>query len=195
MADWVPLGDRAIRFARPAVPARAIVRAVRAWPGVIDVVVAREDVAAYFADAPRVDPERIDALAALSEPDDPPRDHVLRARYDGSDLDELARTLAISRDELVHRHAAATYTVDTMGFLPGFAYLVGLEPALAAVPRRATPRPRVPAGSIAIAGGFTGVYPFESPGGWHLIGHVVDAVLFDARGALLATGDRVRFQP
>jgi 5-oxoprolinase (ATP-hydrolysing) subunit A len=177
------------------VPARALVRAVRAWPGVIDVVVARDDVAAYFAGEPRVDRAWLAALATLADVVDAPRDHVLRARYDGPDLDELAGALAISAAELARRHAAATYTVDTIGFLPGFAYLVGLDAALAAVPRRATPRPRVPAGSIGIAGGFTGVYPFESPGGWQLIGRVVDVELFGERGALLAHGDRVRFQP
>jgi KipI family sensor histidine kinase inhibitor len=192
VGDWVALGDRAIRFARPAVSARAIVRAVRAWPGVIDVVVARHDVAAYFAGPPRVDPARIAALDSASEPDEPVRDLELRVRYDGPDLSEIARAAGLSIDEVIRRHAAATYVVETMGFAPGFAYLAGLDPALV-VPRRATPRARVPAGSLAIAGEHTAVYPFDSAGGWHLIGSVVGVAMFGASGPLLHLGDRVRF--
>ena len=72
--------------------------------------------------------------------------------------------------------------------------LVGV-PAPLALPRRATPRPRVPAGAIAIAGGYTAVYPFASPGGWHLLGNVIDTPMFSAAGPALALGDRVRFAP
>ena len=195
MADWEALGDRAIRFARPSAPARAIVRAVRAWPGVVDVVVAREDVAAYFAGEPRVEAAWIDALAHASDADAAPvREHELRASYDGPDLEAVARAAGLTVDEVVRRHAAATYVVDTIGFLPGFAYLTGLDRALV-LPRRATPRPRVPARSIGIASEYTGVYPFDSPGGWHLIGRLVGVELFGAAGALLALGDRVRFVP
>ena len=194
MADWVRLGDRAIRFARPPVPARALVHAVRAWPGVIDVVVARHDVAAYFAAEPQVDPDRITALAELRDEDEPAREITLRAVYDGPDLDAVARAAQLSVNEVCRLHAEAVYTVDTLGFAPGFAYLTGLAAPLR-LPRRATPRPRVPAGSLAIADAFTAVYPFDSPGGWHLIGRVVDARMFDARGALLQLGDHVRFSP
>lgn len=203
---WQRLGDRAIRFARPRasdddplIPARAIVRAVRAWSGVIDVVVAAEDVAAYFADtltlaATAVDLDRhIAALATTTETDEPVREHVLRVRYDGPDLDEVARATGLSRDEIVAIHSAATYTVETIGFAPGFAYLAGLDSRLE-LPRRATPRPRVPAGSVAIAGRQSAVYPFDSPGGWHLLGKVVGVTMFDENGALLALGERVRFE-
>lgn len=197
MADWTPLGDRAIRFARPERSARAIVHAVRAWPGVVDVVVARGEVAAYFSAA--IDRRRAraidDAIRALaSAPDDPApvHEHVLRARYDGPDLAEVARALAMPVDEVCTRHAAAIYTVETMGFAPGFAYLSGLDPALE-LPRRATPRTRVASGAIAIAGRQTAVYPFDSPGGWHWIGAVIDAAMFGADGPLLQLGDRVRF--
>lgn len=192
MADWVALGDRAIRFARPAVPARALVRAVRAWPGVVDVVVARDDVAAYFAAEPRVDPDRIAKLAELADDDTPPREITLRVVYEGPDLEAVARAARLEPHEVRRLHADTIYTVDTIGFAPGFAYLTGLPPRLQ-LPRRATPRPRVPAGSLAIADAFTAVYPFDSPGGWHLIGRVVEARMFDARGALLQLGDRVRF--
>ena len=192
MAEWRWLGDRAIRFTRPPVPAQAIVRAVKAWPGVIDCVVAAHDVAAYFAGEPIVDPDRIAALATLATESAPARELELRARYDGADLDDVARATKLSVAEVVARHAAAAYTVESIGFAPGFAYLTGL-PAELELPRRATPRPRVPAGSLAIALRFTAVYPFDSPGGWHLIGRVVDGPMFGASGARLRLGDRVRF--
>lgn len=193
MADWQPLGDRAIRFARPAgVAPRAIVEAVRAWDGVVDVVVARDDVAAYFDREPRVEPARIAALATLPAELASGRTIDLHATYDGPDLDDVARACETTVDEVVALHAGATYVVETMGFAPGFAYLTGLDPRLAAIARRASPRPRVPAGSLAIAGGYTAVYPFDSPGGWHLIGRV-DERMFGAEGALLRLGDRVRF--
>jgi len=185
--DWVPLGERAIRFARPpGASARAILRAARAWPGVVDVVVAREDVAVYFAGAPT--PVE---LVLGDDAVDPPREHVLHATYDGADLADVARATGLSIHDVIDRHAARTYTVDTIGFRPGFGYLTGLDPVLA-LPRRETPRPRVPAGSLAIADAFTAVYPGESPGGWHLIGRVAEP-MFCADGARLALGDRVRF--
>jgi KipI family sensor histidine kinase inhibitor len=194
VADWTPLGDRAIRFARPERSARAIVHAVRTWPGVVDVVVARHDVAAYFDGAPRVTAEQIRALDTAPDDPAPLRDIELRARYDGPDLAYVAAATGRHPDEVCAIHAGATYIVDTMGFSPGFAYLSGLDPALE-LPRRPTPRARVPAGSIAIAALQTTVYPFDSPGGWHLIGSVVDAKMFGPDGPLLQLGDRVRFVP
>jgi UPF0271 protein len=193
MPDWVPLGDRAIRFARPQAPSRAIVRAVRGWPNVTDVVVARDDVAVYFDRAPIVDEERLRSLASVLDDPIAARSIELHARYDGPDLDDVARATGTSVDEVRRLHASATYTVETMGFAPGFAYLTGL-PAKLVLPRRATPRPRVPAGSIGIAAAYTGVYPFDSPGGWHLIGRVTDT-MFGPEGPLLHLGDRVRFVP
>lgn len=193
MPSWVALGERAIRFARPDVSARALVREVRTWPGVVDVVVAHEDVAAYFVDAPQVDDARIAALAELSDLDEPSREHVLKTHYTGEDVDAIAAATKLSRDDVIALHSGATYTVETIGFAPGFAYLSGLDARLH-IPRRATPRPRVPARSLAIAAQHTAVYPFDSPGGWHLLGSV-DATMFDTRGALLQLGDRVRFTP
>lgn len=191
--DWVQLGERAIRLPRPAgTSARALVRAVRAWPGAVDVVVARDDVAVYFER--RMVPEDLAAIAALATlpPDtDPVREVELVATYGGEDLDDVARATGLSTAEVIERHARAVYTVDTIGFRPGFAYLTGLDPALV-VPRRATPRPRVPAGALAIADVYTAVYPSESPGGWNLIGHVAEP-MFGPQGARLSLGDRVRF--
>jgi KipI family sensor histidine kinase inhibitor len=194
VADWIALGDRAIRFARPDRSARALVRAVRAWPGVIDVVVTRGDVAAYFDRPPRVSADQLDALATA--PDDPvaTRDIALGARYDGPDLAEVAERTGHTVAEVIALHAGAVYTVETMGFAPGFAYLSGL-PAALELPRRATPRTRVHAGSIAIAGLLAAVYPFASPGGWHLLGSVVGVQMFGPAGPVLQLGDRVRFVP
>ncbi|GAA4486795.1 urea amidolyase family protein [Microbacterium panaciterrae] len=115
-------------------------------------------------------------------------------RYDGEDLPAMAELLGVSADELGARHRAARWRVAFSGFAPGFGYLVGSDP-LFDVPRRATPRTRVPAGSVGLAGTFTGVYPRESPGGWQLIGRT-DAVVWDADRdppALLAPGRGVRF--
>lgn len=193
MAEWVTLGDRAIRFPRPAgASSQTLLRVIRSWPGVTDVVVAAHDVAVYFESGPAVAPERLDGLGNLGDDGVMPRDVTLDAVYDGPDLADVARASGLSEADVIRLHSASTFVVDTIGFSPGFAYLTGLDTRLH-LPRRATPRPRVPAGSIAIAGGFTGVYPFDSPGGWHLIGRVEGVRMFDGQGALLRIGDRVRF--
>lgn len=114
--------------------------------------------------------------------------------YDGADLAEAAALLGWSTDELVRRHTTAAWTVGFVGFAPGFAYLTSDDPELV-VPRRASPRTRVPAGSVALAGPYSGVYPRESPGGWQLVGRT-DAPVWDVtreRPALLLPGDEVRF--
>ncbi len=191
------LGDRAIRFARPpSVSSRALAREVRGWHGVVGVVVGRHDIAAYFA-APLAPTSSsglapaIAKLASLTDLETPVREVELRAVYDGPDLDEVTRATGLSTREVISAHAGATYEVDTLGFAPGFAYLVGLDARLH-VPRRATPRARVPAGALAIAGEYTAVYPFASPGGWNLIGRVLEPMC-DGHRATLALGDRVRF--
>lgn len=192
--NWQQLGDRAIRFARAGGNPASLVRAIRTWPHVIDVVVARDDIAVYFDRDPVVDPANLAALEAIADDAVPARDHVLRCVYDGVDLDAVARACGIAVADVIERHAASSYIVETMGFSPGFGYLAGLDARLA-VPRRATPRPRVSALSVAIAGPYTAVYPFDSPGGWNLIGRVPDQPMFGVSGARLALGDRVRFVP
>lgn len=114
----------------------------------------------------------------------------------GPDLEELARLKGMPPDEVVRRHAAGSYLVYCVGFAPGFGYLGGLDPALAS-PRLATPRVRVPAGSVAIGGEQTGVYPFETPGGWRLIGKTPLRMFDPGRpeASLLRAGDRVTFRP
>lgn len=115
--------------------------------------------------------------------------------YDGADLEIIAAHAQLSVDEVIARHGGAEYRVAMLGFAPGFPYLLGLDPALH-VPRRAQPRQRVPAGSVAIGGAQTGIYPRELPGGWQLIGRT-PLRLFDVQAdppARLAPGDRVRFR-
>ncbi|MFD3478580.1 MULTISPECIES: 5-oxoprolinase subunit B family protein [unclassified Streptomyces] len=117
-------------------------------------------------------------------------------RYDGPDLADVAALWGVDVEEVPRIHAEAEFRVAFCGFAPGFGYLTGL-PARYDVPRRTTPRTSVPAGSVALAGPYTGVYPRSSPGGWQLIG-TTDTVLWDhARvpAALLTPGTRVRFVP
>jgi KipI family sensor histidine kinase inhibitor len=121
---------------------------------------------------------------------------VVYGGEEGPDLEAVAVHCGLPADEVVRRHAGGEYFVHFVGFSPGFPYLGGMPPELA-VPRRATPRTRVPAGSVAIGGAQSGIYPLPSPGGWNLVGRTPLA-LFDPRRtppALLGIGDRVRFVP
>ena len=170
--------------------------AARTLPGVVDVVPGYRTVLVVVEDPAGLDAVRT-ALPALPLPpaeESAGRLVELPVVYDGEDLEEVARLTGLSRAEVVRRHTVPEYLVAFLGFAPGFPYLVGLDPALH-VPRRATPRTSVPAGSVGLAGDQTGVYPRATPGGWQLLGRT-DAVLFDAAReppALLAPGDRLRF--
>ncbi len=116
--------------------------------------------------------------------------------YDGPDMDEVATLSGISRSGVGERHSEPEYTVAFLGFSPGFAYLVGGDPALR-VPRLSAPRRAVPAGSVALASEFTAVYPQSTPGGWRIVGRT-DVSMFDpsrSQPSLLAPGDLVRFKP
>lgn len=162
----------------------------------VDVVPGHRTVLVTWEQEPPHDDLRALASAALATPDErtPTRTIEIPVRYDGPDLDDVAQLCGLSVAEVVARHLAADYTVAFLGFAPGFGYLLGGDPQLN-VPRLATPRTRVPAGAVAIAGPYSGVYPRDSPGGWRLIG-ATKATLFDATRtppALLAPGDAVRF--
>ena len=169
-----------------------------AWPdGVVDAVPAARTLLVTFRQRATTS-ERVAAhLRTLSvEPatDGPARTVEIAVTYDGTDLAEVARLTSLDTTSVVRRHLDGDYRVAFCGFAPGFAYLVGGDPALR-VPRRSTPRTRVPAGSVALAGEFTGVYPRQGPGGWQLIGRT-EATLWDLQAqppALLAPGTRVRF--
>jgi len=142
-------------------------------------------------DPDQLDPDRLD-LSRRSEPP-PPRVVRLQACYDGADLDAVARELGLSREQMIRRHVEAEHVVSFLGFAPGFAYMTGGFP----LPRLRTPRVKVPAQSLAIADGYTGIYPAETPGGWRLLGRV-GARMFDPCAnppALLRPGDRVILEP
>ncbi len=185
----------------------AAARALRAaaLPGVVDVVPAYISIAVVFDEPSLFDRDalaaRVYELAQASGPGRalPRRTVVIPVAYggaEGPDLDALARDVDLTPDEVVRRHSVVDYVVGMLGFLPGFPYLLGLDPTLHH-PRHATPRTRVPAGSVGIGAAQTGIYPIPSPGGWQLIGRT-SAVLFDATRpapTLLEPGDLVRFRP
>jgi KipI family sensor histidine kinase inhibitor len=169
----------------------------------------REAVPTYRSLLVTYDPARIrfadvraDLLAraaAPEAPEEPGRLHRVPVVYGGEagpDLAEVARALALSEAEVVAQHTSIEYTAFMLGFRPGFAYL-GVLPESLALPRLATPRVRVPAGSVGIAGRQTGIYPVVSPGGWRLLGRTTFAT-YDPFGdppSVVAPGDRVRFEP
>jgi len=178
-------------------------------PGVTDLVPAYASLAVHYEPGPWA--ERGQPFAVLGAelnrlwagaaraPAPAPRRVRIPVCYGGAfgpDLAEVARHCRLSEAELVARHSGAEYRVYMLGFAPGFAYLGGLDPALAA-PRRPTPRLKVPPGSVGIAGPQTGIYPLETPGGWQIIGRS-PLRLFDpgqAAPCLLNPGDRLEFFP
>ncbi|MQA31266.1 MAG: 5-oxoprolinase subunit PxpB [Luteitalea sp.] len=173
-------------------------------PGIRDVVPAYCTVTVYF-DPLRTEQERL--LACLKQAasetrrtvDAPGRTHRVPVCYGGElgpDLADVARFARLSEEETIERHVVRRYRVFMLGFIPGFAYLGTVDEQIAA-PRRAAPRTRVPAGSVGIAAGQTGVYPIETPGGWQLIGRTPLRV-FDPsrpRPSLFQPGDAVHFVP
>lgn len=204
-----PLGDAAltVRIGGPAggerlrrVRAAAEAVAAAAIPGVCDVVASPGRVTLAYDPLAIAGIERLReavslalrgaGAAAVVEP----AAHEIPVAYDGPDLERLCADRGIDHRRFVALHTEPDYLVEAIGFLPGFAYLAGLRTELA-TPRLATPRRSVPAGSVGVGGGQTGVYPFDSPGGWNLVGRTA-VRLFDPgrpRPAVLALGDRVRF--
>ena len=209
MPRVVPLGDSALTLSfgegiseelndLVVAEARRIVAA--RIPGVHDVVSAYASLTVHY-DPRRIgfsDLElRLSEMAPESSDENSPvnGDTVeIPVRYDGEDLDDVARKLNLGVADVIRLHMAREYRVFVIGFVPGFAYLGPLDARLV-VPRRDAPRKRVPAGSVAIAEAQTGIYPSETPGGWHLIGRT-ETRMFDVervKPALLSVGDRVRF--
>lgn len=168
-----------------------------ALPGVVDLVPAARTLLV------KVDPRQTDLATVEQLVLKAPRGHGSRSEpgllevpvtYDGEDLADVARLTGLTEREVVWAHTSQLWTVAFCGFAPGFGYLVG-ENAHLEVPRRDTPRTRVPAGAVALAGQYAGVYPRESPGGWQLIGRTTLRAWDLERDppALLAPGTRVRF--
>jgi len=206
-----PLGDSAVTISFGTERSTALLQRIQTAARSIEsagIPVIREVVPAYLALTVFYDSlsttyqEIAEQLLALSgkmpAPDKRPaksRDHVIPVRYDGMDLEAVAAATNLTASQVISIHSGRSYTVDLLGFVPGYAYMSELDPRLH-LPRRPEPRPRVPAGSVAIAAAQTGIYPLETPGGWHIIGTTA-AVMFDpARDppALLAAGDVVRFE-
>lgn len=172
--------------------------------GVLDVVPAFHSLAVYF-DPLRTDANRLTTLlkAAASASRDvtmplatPRQVPVCYGGIYGPDLEAIAETTAMTADEIITLHAAPVYRVFMVGFTPGFAYMGPVDPRIA-VPRRPTPRVRVPVGSVGIAGSQTGIYPSETPGGWMLIGRTPLRPFQPTRPEpfILEPGDAVQFVP
>ena len=213
----VPLGEAAWTVVLGVTVDRAVHREVidlvdrieaLAIPGVIEVVPAYATVTVFFDSLAVPGPVLRDQLMALalqrsSTPADQPTStqpssplFTIPVTYAGPDLDAVAELTGLSRESVVRMHSEREYIVYMLGFVPGFGYLGDLHPALV-LPRRNSPRTRVPAGSVAIAAAQTAVYPMTTPGGWHLIGST-PLLLFDPKRnppALLTPGARVRFEP
>ena len=188
-----PIGERAVRFELPpGLDRRALLAHVRGLPGVIDASLTAEHALVVFEDEP---PEVSLPAALAPHAEVSPTTHEIRVAYDGPDLRDVAGVLGLEVDALIHLHAGRAHEVLFLGFCPGFAYLGPVDPRLGPASRRAVPRSRVPAGSVALAGGYTGIYPTETPGGWQLLGRAIDFDAFRSDATRFAVGDAVRFVP
>ncbi len=182
----LPNNETAVRLAR----------LLRDGPSVlIDVVVGHQTVLVTWPDGEAIpDLPALAERALASEVAGSGRRIELPVSYDGPDLETVAALSGLSPEEVIARHTGVEHVAAFLGFQPGFAYLVGGDELLH-VPRLDEPRTRVPAGSVAVAGPYSGVYPRDSPGGWRLLG-TTTAVMFDPgreAPALLAPGDLVSF--
>lgn len=164
-------------------------------PGFCSILIAYDPLKLTYSEVAAWLAERLDSCPAANQRQ--AKQVVIPVHYggeNGPDLVNVAQIHRMTPEEVISRHAGPIYTVGMMGFTPGFAYLMGLDPELA-TPRLTNPRTIVPAGAVGIAGAQTGVYPLESPGGWQLIGRT-DLVLYDPQHEspfLLSPGDQVRF--
>ena len=205
-----PLGDSAITIELGSVRSSELLRSVHSAaallreaaiedvedvvPAYLAVTVFYNSMRSSFGDVSRRVTEVL-AKGKSSRATEKSRHHIIRVRYDGMDLESVAAQTALTPNQVIQLHSGRVYTVDLLGFVPGWAYLSELDPKLQ-IPRRAQPRPRVAAGSVAIAATQTGIYPLDTPGGWHILGHT-DTVMFDASRdppSLLTPGDTVQFE-
>jgi len=192
---------RLVEVAPGSAAAWAAALAADDLPGVVDIVPAARTVLVRCTDreaATAVTRRASQIAASATAPtEDRERDRAvveIPVVYDGDDLVDVARATGLEPDEVIARHTGSSFRVDFCGFAPGFGYLSGLDAALW-LPRRATPRTRVAAGSVAIASEYSAVYPGVSPGGWHLLGTTTTRVwdVDRERPALLEPGTDVRF--
>jgi KipI family sensor histidine kinase inhibitor len=193
-----PLGESAaiLRELGEADPV-SVAEALRARPEVLEATPSYETVGVYLRDGLDLAwlGEALGELELVARPE--PRLHEIPVCYGlGEDLEEAAVLLGLSKEELVQLHCGDAYRCYAVGFQPGFAYLGYLCEPLAGLGRRTSPRVRVPAGSVGIAGRQTGIYPCECPGGWWLIGQT-PLTIVDVYDAFfpIAAGDRIRFFP
>lgn len=198
----VPVGDRALLVeladGEEAAALHAELlrrRAAGTLPPVGEIVPAARTVLLDGLDDPAGFAARLEGWQLPPADRGAPDTVVVPVRYDGPDLAEVAALWGVSQAEAVRIHTEGLFRVAFCGFAPGFGYLTGLGERYA-VPRRTTPRTRVPAGSVALAGPYTGVYPRSSPGGWQLIGTTGTELWDPSRepAALLSPGTRVRFR-
>jgi len=167
-------------------------------PGVVDIVPAFDDVAVYF-DGATLDEQLLTSLMDKFEPSQVKsgRHHFIPVCYGmGEDLEGVCTTLGLSATEFIAAHSSRKYDCKAVGFCPGFAYLGWLDERIATLGRKETPRLRVPAGSVAIAGRMTAVYPLEKPGGWWLIGQTPLTLVSPDEGFFpISVGDTVEIRP
>lgn len=192
------LGESLVILQDVSMRADALARAieecakVERWPGFIEAVAAFDQVGVYME--PEFDLARLDREFVAVGPRDLAREYVIPVLYDGEDLEEVAKLSGLTVAQVIEGHQSGRFSVEAVGFCPGFPYLGGLPEVLHGLPRRDSPRARVPAGSVAIVGDKGGIYPLVRPGGWWLIGRT-PLVLVDGESEFfpLQAGDSVRF--
>lgn len=203
-ASWKveALGDRAVLVTcRDEATAQQVSATIRAlgWPGIYDVVVSYHSLAVYVDTArmtvskllPHLERLKLKSATFASKV------HTIPCCYElGEDLDLVCKQLKLTKAEVIEKHSATVFTVYAIGFSPGFPYLGWLPKALQGIARRPEPRLKVPAGSVAIVGKQSAIYPQATPGGWALIGRTPKTVVDIASGYFpLAVGDQLRFEP
>jgi len=191
-------GIDAILITEPGVTGDHLMTSLAATVGVIEATAGACSLLLRFADwgTARAAVPALTATPISHGASPPPQARIVQipTTYDGIDLDDVAESCGLDPQQVIDRHSSAIYVVSFCGFAPGFAYLSGLPESLA-VPRLSTPRPRVPAGSVAIGGTWCGIYPRATPGGWRILGRTEVAVFDPHREpiALLEPGMRVQF--
>jgi KipI family sensor histidine kinase inhibitor len=195
---WRPYGERGVLFELSSI---AEVHELHA--AVLRAGIASESIPGaetlYVQSSIGLDPSSlahlVDSLPIAAAADRDITSHVIDVIYDGDDLPGIAELTGLGIEEVISRHSAPTYTVAFLGFSRAFPYLSGLDPAIV-VPRLASPRTLVPAGSVGMGAGFTGIYPAASPGGWRLLGRTEPRFFDPDREppSVLGVGDIVKFR-